>query len=101
MSPDRRYLQSVSQKNKESFKEYAQTWREFASQVEPPLIKKLVQLFMDIIQPAFCEKMIGSTSMGFSELVTIGAWIEHGLRNGKITVVSRTSNSNPKKFSIG
>src|SRR3954469_9517460 len=34
MAPDRRQLQNMSQKERESFKEYAQRWRELASQVE-------------------------------------------------------------------
>ncbi|XP_058755192.1 uncharacterized protein LOC131628376 [Vicia villosa] len=40
MAPDHRQLQNMAQKEKESFKEYAQHWREFASQVEPPLSEK-------------------------------------------------------------
>ncbi|XP_050889696.1 uncharacterized protein LOC127094983 [Lathyrus oleraceus] len=45
--------------------------------------------------------MVGSASLGFSELVAIGAHVEYGLRKGKLTVVARTSNVNPKKFSRG
>lgn len=40
MAPDRLQLQNLSQKDKESFKEYAQWWRELASQVELPLTEK-------------------------------------------------------------
>ncbi|XP_050875250.1 uncharacterized protein LOC127078874 [Lathyrus oleraceus] len=48
MAPDRRQLQSMFQHDKESFKEYAQRWRELASQVEPPLAEKeLAELFID------------------------------------------------------
>lgn len=50
MAPDRRQLHNMSQKDKESFKEYAQ----LASQVEPPFAEKeLAKLFMDTMQPAF------------------------------------------------
>lgn len=48
MEPDRRLLQRMFQRDKE----YAQRWRELASQVEPPLIEKeLSELFIDIVQP--------------------------------------------------
>ncbi|XP_050920478.1 uncharacterized protein LOC127138120 [Lathyrus oleraceus] len=102
MAPDRRQLQSMFQHEKESFKEYAQRWRELASQVEPPLAEKeLAELFIDTVQPQFYEKMVGSASLGFSELVAIGARVEYGLRNGKLAAVAGTSNANPKKFSGG
>jgi len=35
MAPDRLQLQNMSKKNSETFKEYAQRWRELAAQVEP------------------------------------------------------------------
>ncbi|XP_050889563.1 uncharacterized protein LOC127094832 [Lathyrus oleraceus] len=102
MAPDRKQLQSMFQHDKESFKEYAQRLRELASQVEPTLAEKEpAELFIDIVQSQFYEKMVGSTSLGFSELVPIGARVEYGLRNGKIAVVAGTSNAIPKKFSGG
>lgn len=92
----------MHQKDNEFFKEYMQRWRELASQMEPPLAEKeLVELFTDTVQHAFYEKMVGRTSLGFYELVVIGAKIEHGLGNGKIAAVAGTSNNNPKKFSRG
>ncbi|XP_050920244.1 uncharacterized protein LOC127137867 [Lathyrus oleraceus] len=100
--PDRRQLQCMFQYDKESFKEYAQRWRELASQVEPLLAEKeLAELFIDTVQPQFYEKMVGITSLGFSELVAIGARVEYGLTNGKLVAVDGTSSVNPKKFSGG
>ncbi|XP_050877217.1 uncharacterized protein LOC127080975 [Lathyrus oleraceus] len=86
MAPDRRQLQSMFQHDKESFKEYAQRWREMDSQVEPPLAEK---------------ELAELASLGLSELVAIGARIEYGVRNGKLAAVAGTSNANPKKFSRG
>lgn len=87
MAPYRIQLQNMSQKNKEFFKEYTQRWRELASQVKPPLAKKeLTKLFIDTMQPSFCEKMVGSTSLGFYE---------------KIVNVVGTSNNNKNKFQGG
>lgn len=99
MAPYRRQLQSMFQKDNESFKEYAQRWREVASQVKPPLDeKKLAVLFIHTIQPSFYEKMVGSMSPGFSDLITIGIRIEYGMKNDKIINAAKTSN-NAKKFS--
>lgn len=98
MAPHRRQLQNTIKKDRESFKEYAQCWRELASQVEPPLLEKeLVDMFTDTLHSPFYEKMIGSVSTGFSDLVTIGERIEHGLNSGKITSNSETSHG-PRKF---
>ena len=70
----------MSQNEKESFKEYAQRWRELASQVEPPLTEKDINgLFIDTLSPLFWEKMIGSVSSSFTGLVTIGQRLEEGI----------------------
>ncbi|XP_050896561.1 uncharacterized protein LOC127103338 [Lathyrus oleraceus] len=88
MAPDRRELLNMSQKDNESFKEYAQRWREMASQVEPPLgEKELAHWSMDIVQPMFHERMVGSVSATFSELVAVGIKVELGLKNGKRSVL--------------
>src|ERR1044072_718534 len=40
MAPDRNHLSSMSKKKRDTFKEYAQRWREPAPQVTPPLEEK-------------------------------------------------------------
>src|SRR3954471_8724777 len=51
MVPNRMQLQNLSQKKEELFKEYAQTWREMASRVQPPLLDKdLLDMFMRTLQ---------------------------------------------------
>ena len=40
MAPNCIQLQNLSQKKDESFKEYAQRWREMAARVQPPLLEK-------------------------------------------------------------
>src|SRR3954471_9985558 len=85
MAPNRIQLQNLSQKKEESFKEYAQRWREMASRVQPPLLEKeLVDMFMATLQGPYYDKMVGSVSSGFSDLVVIGERIENEIRNGKI-----------------
>ncbi|KAA3487626.1 Gag-pro-like protein [Gossypium australe] len=39
MTPDRITLQNMEKKQNESFRQYAQRWREVATQVQPPLFK--------------------------------------------------------------
>src|SRR4051812_34395896 len=85
-------LQNMSQKKDESFKEYAQRWREMASRVQPPLMEKeLVDIFMGTLQGPYYDKMVGSVSSGFSDLVVIGERIENGIKNGKIQGASSSS----------
>ena len=47
MAPDRDQLRAMSQKDKETFKEYAQRWREVVAQIVPPLEEKeMTKIFL-------------------------------------------------------
>ena len=47
MAPDRDQLRNMVQKDRESFKEYAQIWREVAAQVIPPMEEKeMTKIFL-------------------------------------------------------
>ena len=47
LAPNRTQLQNMAQGPNESFKEYAQKWRELAARVQPPLREKeLIDMFM-------------------------------------------------------
>ncbi|XP_061359391.1 uncharacterized protein LOC133303490, partial [Gastrolobium bilobum] len=86
MAPDRLQLQNMTKKDVESFKEYAQRWRELSAQVDPPLSEKeMVATFIDTLQSSFYDRMIGSVSSNFSDIVIIGERVENGIRSGKIT----------------
>ena len=99
MAPNHMELQNLSQKGTESFKEYAQRWRELDSCVQPPLSEnKLVDMFMGTMQGPYYKNMIGSVSTGFAYLVIIGERIENGLKSGKIGKSSSNQNSN-KRYS--
>ncbi|CAJ2651463.1 unnamed protein product [Trifolium pratense] len=85
MAPDRTQLQNMSQEEGESFRVYAKRWRELAAQVHPPLLEaELVDIFTNTLQGAYFEKMVGSVSSGFSDMVKIGERIEMGIKSGKI-----------------
>ncbi|XP_050909745.1 uncharacterized protein LOC127123583 [Lathyrus oleraceus] len=103
LASDRRKLLSMSQKDSESFKEYAHRWRETASQVEPPLTEKeLVDWFVDTVRQEFFERMVGSMTSRCYDLVAIGIKVELGFKNGKMINAasnSNNNNNNTKKFS--
>src|SRR3954466_8580335 len=80
-------LQSMSMGPKESFKEYAQKWRDLAGRVQPPLAdRELVDMFMSTLTGPFYCHLLGSSSSGFIELILIGECVESGIRSGKIQV---------------
>jgi len=100
MAPDRMQLQSMAKKSSETFKEYAQRWRELAAQVAPPLHEKeMITMFVETLEAPFYERVLGSVSSNFSDIVTIGERIEHGLKNGKIAQgSSATTNARKPGF---
>ncbi|RDY01156.1 hypothetical protein CR513_15555, partial [Mucuna pruriens] len=57
-------------KEAKTFKEYAQCWRELATNIHPLLSEKeMVTMFIDTLQPPFFEKMVGNVSSNFADLV--------------------------------
>jgi len=98
MAPDKLQLQNMSKKNSETFKEYAQRWRELAAQVESPLHdREMVTMFMSTLHSPFYEHMLGSVSSNFVDIVIIGERIELGLKPGKIAQ-GLSATSTGKKF---
>jgi len=54
MAPDRLQLQNMAKKSSETFKEYAQRWRELVAQVEPSLYEKeMITMFIETLQAPF------------------------------------------------
>ncbi|XP_014499251.2 uncharacterized protein LOC106760315 [Vigna radiata var. radiata] len=103
VAPDRLPLQNMTKKDNETFKEYAQRWRELPVQVEPPLYdKEMVAMFVNTLQPPFYEHMVGNVSSNFADIVIIGERIEIGLKNGKIGgSPSAIANSKKPNFNPG
>lgn len=46
--------------------------------------RELVDIFIGTLKVTYSDRMVGSTSVGFSELVMAGERIEVGLKMGKI-----------------
>lgn len=75
----------MAMKEKESFKEYAQRWRNLAAQVEPQLFEKVMTwIFIDTLKDPFFDRLVSSGAPGFADIVTIGDQIKKGLKDGKI-----------------
>lgn len=85
MAPNQTQLQNLTQKYDETFKEYAQRWRELDARVQPPLLEReIIEMFMGNLQGPYLDIMVGSTSWGFSDLVLAGERIENMIKMGKI-----------------
>ncbi|XP_050913604.1 uncharacterized protein LOC127128392 [Lathyrus oleraceus] len=86
MAPDRDQLRAMSQKDKETFKEHAQRWRELAAQIVPPLEEKEVtKIFLKTLSSFYYERMIASAPSDFTEIVNMGMRLEEGVREGRVS----------------
>jgi len=61
---------NMCKKGLESFKEYAQRWRDLAAQVAPPMTKReMITVIVDTLPVFYYEKMVGYTPSSFADLV--------------------------------
>ena len=66
IAPDRITLQNMEKKHNEIFRQYAQRWREVATQVQPPLLEKeTIMLFINTMKAPFINHMLGSVTKSF------------------------------------
>jgi len=85
MAPDRSNLQAMTQKDKETFKEYAQRWRDVAAQVSPRIEEKeMTKLFLKTLSQFYYERMVGSAPKNRAEMVGMGVQLEEGVREGRL-----------------
>ena len=76
----------------ESFKEYAQRWRDLAAQVAPPMVEReMVTMMVDTLPVFYYEKLVGYMPSSFVDLEFAGERIEVGLKRVKFDYVSSTS----------
>ena len=75
-----RQIQSMSQKDNETFNEYAQRWRELTAQISPPLEEKeMTKIFLKMLSSFYYERMIASAPNDFTEMVNMGIRLEEGV----------------------
>ncbi|XP_017609608.1 uncharacterized protein LOC108455571 [Gossypium arboreum] len=98
IAPDRITLQNMEKKSNESFRQYAQIWREIATQVQPLLLEKeTTMLFINTLRAPFINHMLGSTTKSFANIVMFGEMIENAIRCGRIEAEKHTRRSAPKR----
>ncbi|XP_052489773.1 uncharacterized protein LOC105764811 [Gossypium raimondii] len=98
ITPDRITLQNMEKKQNESFRQYAQRWREVATQVQPPLLEREVtMLFINTLKAPFISHMLGSATKSFSDMVMSGEMIENAIRSGKIEAGENFKRLAPRK----
>ncbi|KAL4377655.1 hypothetical protein GQ457_02G019400 [Hibiscus cannabinus] len=85
MVPGRTALQSMEQKTNESFRQYAQRWREVAAQVQPPLLENEVTLlFVNTLKDDFYDRMLDHATKPFADMVMTGELIQAAIKSGRI-----------------
>ncbi|KAI5387117.1 hypothetical protein KIW84_073321 [Lathyrus oleraceus] len=86
----------MSQKDKETFKEYAHRWQELAAQIVPLLEEKeMTKIFLKTLSSFYYERMIANTPSDFTEMVNMGMRLEEGVREGRLT---REEGSSAKRY---
>ncbi|XP_058733002.1 uncharacterized protein LOC131604585 [Vicia villosa] len=101
MAPDRDQLRAMSQREKESFKEYAQRWRELVAQIIPPMEEKeMTKVFLKTLSTFYYEKMAASAPNDFTEMGNMGMRLEEGIREGHFIkeAISSLSSGGVKRF---
>ena len=88
-------LQNMCKREHESFKEYAQRWRDLAAKVAPPMMEReMITMIVDTLPVLYYEKMVGYMPSSFMDLVFAGERIKVGLRRGKFDYIASTSAGN-------
>ena len=95
MALDKMQLQNMCKKDNESFKEYAQRWRDLAAQVAPLMMEReMITMILDTLPMFYYEKMVGYMTSSFADLVFVSMGIQVGLRKGKFDYAATASSSN-------
>ena len=86
-TPDRLSLQNMEKKHDESFRDYAQRWRNFATQVQSPLTEKeMTMLFLETFQDPYYDWLLPSATRDFSDMIVAGELVDHAIKHGKIDI---------------
>ena len=102
MAPDRTQLQNMSKPEHESFKEYAQGWRDLAAQVAPPMVEReMVTMMVDTLPVFYYEKLVGYMPSSFADLVFVEERIEVGFKRGKFDYVFSTGTNDRRIGATG
>ena len=82
-------LQRMEKKSGESFREYAQRWRERASMVHPPFKEKeMMKIFIDTLKNPYFDRMLGLQLQFFTDLIPIRERVEDAVKSKNIVDTS-------------
>ncbi|KAH1039107.1 hypothetical protein J1N35_040850 [Gossypium stocksii] len=85
MVPDRLTLQTIEIKSTETFRQYVPRWRDISAQVEPPLTKtEIAVLFISTLKAPLYDKLVGSATKDFADIVISGELIENAIKSGRM-----------------
>uniref|UniRef100_A0A2N9EIR9 Reverse transcriptase domain-containing protein n=1 Tax=Fagus sylvatica TaxID=28930 RepID=A0A2N9EIR9_FAGSY len=85
IAPDRFDLQRMEKKSNETFREYAQRWREKAARARPLLDEReMIKIFVDTLKNPYFDRMMGLQMQFFVDLIPVGERIEDALKTKKI-----------------
>ena len=88
----------MTQEDQETFKEYAQRWRNIAAQVSPPLDEKeLTRIFLNTLSLFYYDMMVASAPNDFSEIMRMGMRLEEGVREGRLVKESVPTDSSKEE----
>jgi hypothetical protein len=76
----------MEKKSSETFREYAQRWREKATRARPPLNER--EMIVDTLKNPYFDWMIGLQLQFFVELIPAGERIEDAVKTKKIVDMS-------------
>ncbi|XP_058750125.1 uncharacterized protein LOC131623132 [Vicia villosa] len=100
MAPNRTQFQGLVQESKDSFKAYAQKWRELAARVQPPMTEReMIDMFTSTLSGHYY--LACSTSASFAEMVRCGERVEMGLKMGRIQIGTSSGAASGKRPSEG
>ena len=77
---------NFEKRSTESFRQYAQRWREEATLVQPPLTEKeMTVTFIHTLRAPYYEKLMGNATKKFADLVLSGEMIDAAIKSGRIS----------------
>ena len=79
----------MEKKSSETFREYAQRWREKAAWARPPLDEReMIKIFVDTLKNPYFDRMIGLRLQFFVDLIPVGERIKDVGKTKKIVDMS-------------
>ncbi|OMO68097.1 Retrotransposon gag protein [Corchorus capsularis] len=85
LAPTRECLKTVKRMSGETFREFAQSWREKAVEVKPSMEESEISpAFLDSVEPEYFERMLPLVTEHFSKLIRVGELLDVSCKSGRI-----------------